>query len=140
MVFLVLTLVLSAKWVFAENRYHVADFDDDKSVETFANKFKEAVVKKDKEAVASMIHYPIDATLKDKAVIINNKEEFLRFYNDIFDKTLCSKIANANTHNMFANYQGVMIGNGEVWFGRDGNDVKVISVGICRRYDAPDIK
>ena len=123
-----------------KNRYWVADFDDDDAVEIFANKFKEAVVNKDRNTVASMILYPTKAILKNKAVIINNEKGFLELYDDIFDKDLNSKIANADTHNMFANYQGVMLGDGEVWFGSDGNNIKVIAVGVCRRYFTEYIK
>lgn len=138
-ILLCLSLFLFSNYAFANNFYYVANFDDDASVEEFVNQFKQAVINNDKNKVASMIHYPIEATFKDKPVIINNKDEFLKFYDDIFDENLCNIIANANTHNMFVNYKGVMLDNGEVWFSNDKDGIKVIAVGVCRSYD-PDIK
>ena len=83
-----------------------------------------------------MVRYPVKATFKDKVVIINNEEEFLVFYDDIFNNGLCSKIENADTQNMFVHNQSAMLcGPGDVWIGKDGNDVKVLAIGVCRSYD-----
>lgn len=117
----------------AENDY-VGAFDNDELVEVFANRFKEAVANKEKGTVASMIEYPLYDTFGDKEIIINNEKEFLELYDDIFDDDLYRKIADANTHNMFTNYKGAMLGSGEVWFGGKRNDIKVIKVGGCIRY------
>lgn len=114
-------------------------FDNDNASIIFADKFKKAVTDDDRKIVASMIFYPIEATLNSKAVIINNEREFIKLYNDIFDKNLCNKIANSDTHNMLSNYQGVMLGDGEVWFSMENGNIKVVAVGVCRRY-YPDIK
>lgn len=134
--FLVPVFMLFSERTFAENRYHVAGFDDDKIVETFVSKFKEAVIKKDKETVASMILYPIKATFKDRAVIIHSEKEFLKLYDDVFDKELYNKIVKADTNNMWSNYQGVMIGDGDVWFSERGNDIKISAVGVCRQFES----
>lgn len=137
--FLFVIIFLFVCHVFADNLYSVADFDDDKVVETFASRFKKAVVDNDKQGVASMIHYPIEAMFKNRNIIIKNEQEFISFYNDIFDKRLHSAISNASTHNMFANYQGVMFGDGEAWFSKEAGAIKVVAVGACRRY-YPDTK
>jgi hypothetical protein len=134
-------MVLSLQFTFfgckaGVNRYYVANFDDDKSVELFASKFKEAVIEEERGKVASMIKYPIEATFKDKTVIINNVGEFLKLYDKILDKDLVVKISEFDTHNMWVNYQGVMLGDGDVWFGTsctDCKDIKVIALGVCRR-------
>ena len=132
---LVLLGIANTEYVLANNRYYVADFDNDKTVELFVDKFKKAVISKDKDIVASMIKYPVEANFQDKKVIISNAKEFIKLYDDVFNGDLVNKIASFPTSNMFANYQGVMLGNGEVWFGRDGNNIKIVAVGACRRLD-----
>jgi len=136
---IIITAILIATTTLADNRYEVGGFDDDKAVGIFAAKFKEAVASNDKNTVAAMVFYPIEATLNGKTVIINNEHEFIRLYADIFDKNLLNKIANSDTHNMFSNYQGVMLGDGEAWFSMENGNIKVVAVGVCRRY-YPDTK
>ena len=142
--FVLLSLVIAgcvlSDNAFTDNLYSVADFDDDKVVEAFAGKFKNAVIDNNKQEVASMVRYPIEATIGDKVIVIKNRQEFIAIYDDIFDKKLYDIISAANTHNMFANYQGVMLSNGEVWFGGDAGDIKVIAIGPCRRYDPEGTK
>ena len=108
---------------------------NDEAIKVFANQFKEVVINKNKERVASMIRYPLKATFKDKAVIINNEKDFLVLYDDIFNNSLCNKIGHADIQKMFADNNRVMMcGAGDVWLGKDGNDVKVTAVGVCRSY------
>jgi hypothetical protein len=133
-----LIIFLSCFWGCTRNtnRYYVANFDDDKLVETFAARFKELVLKQEKGKVSLMILYPIRAHLKDRVVVIQTANEFLKFYDQILDKQFVDKIGRLKIHNMWANYQGVMLGDGDVWFGTscaDCNDIKVVAVGICRQ-------
>jgi hypothetical protein len=44
----------------------------------------------------------------------------LRYYSRIFTSQFVAKIADGIPHNMFANYQGIMIANGAVWFNEQG--------------------
>lgn len=130
-----LLFISISRFTFAVNRYcDVAGFDDQESVEKFADKFKHAVVNRDKDIVASMILFPAQAIFKDKTIIINTKEEFLKLYDTILDKDLINKISRANTHKMFCNYQGAMIGDGDVWFSKIDDSIKVTAVGVIRRY------
>ncbi len=120
----------------AQNRYCVANFDNDRAVEYFAAKFKSAVISNKKAEVATMIKYPLRATIRGADIMINGEAAFLSLYDSIFTTEFIRKLAGFSTHNMWANYQGVMLGDGDVWFGAsctDCKDIKIISVGVCRR-------
>ncbi|MCD7819363.1 MAG: hypothetical protein LUH07_09980 [Lachnospiraceae bacterium] len=85
--------------------------------EDFAMQLKTAIG--NKEEFAKLISYPITLKLNEDVVISNEEEmllycETLKEYND-FENS----ISNIFTKYMFANYTGVCIDNGLIWFSPD---------------------
>lgn len=109
-------------------RYYVAGFKNDHVVETFVQKFRKAVIAKDKVGVASMVRYPIDVNIGTKKVAIKNKAALIENYDQIFHSTLYEQIKSSVPHNLFVKATGVMLGNGEVWFGLENNKISVIAI------------
>lgn len=97
---------------------------------TFFEKLKKAVAENDKEAVASMVKYPFKARINGKAVTIRDAVHFVADYDKVFTAKVKEAVSKQTYPNLFANWQGVMIGDGEVWFsGIDNNNtVKIIAV------------
>lgn len=83
----------------------------------FFEELKKAVTGNDKEAVASMVNYPFNARINDKAVTIRDTAHFVADYDKVFTAKVKKAVSNQSYPNLFANWQGVMIGDGEVWFG-----------------------
>ncbi len=102
------------------DRYKVAGAEDQAVVERNAQAFYFAVLKGDRKKVAAYIHFPFIFNYHSHRQELSNTEEFFRYYNSIFTENFVAKIAKGIPHNMFANWQGIMIGSGEVWFGPDG--------------------
>lgn len=103
-----------------EHRYIDAGVQDDKALENKVRAFRNAVLSGDKLAVSSMINYPITITLDNKHRVIDNSDGLLKDFSRIFNARFVRSIKDAVPHNMFARYDGVMLGNGEVWFDADG--------------------
>jgi hypothetical protein len=104
-----------------ENPYHVAGISDAADFEQKVRRFKRAVINNDRRAVASMMHYPVVASIKDKPRKILNPAELLNNYDHIFTPKYVGQIKKSVPHNMFARYDGVMLGDsGEVWFDPEG--------------------
>lgn len=82
----------------------------------FFEELKKAVAENDKEAVASMVDYPFQARIDGKAVTIRDTAHFVADYDKVFTANVEEAISNQTYPDLFANWQGVMIGNGEVWF------------------------
>jgi hypothetical protein len=82
----------------------------------FFEELKKAVAANDKEAVASMVEYPFKARIGGKAVTIRDAAHFAADYDKVFTAKVKEAVANQTYPNLFANWQGVMIGDGEVWF------------------------
>jgi hypothetical protein len=91
-------------------------FGDHKSYEEFFAKLKKAVAEGDKETVASMIDYPFQARLKGKAVKIRDQKHFVADYDQVVTAKVKDAVAKQTYPTLFGNWQGVMIGDGEVWF------------------------
>ena len=99
-------------------RYAVAlNTKSDKDVEEFADKIQSYVVNGDKQRLAEQIKYPINAKVNGKVVKIENKDYFIRNYNQIFYPKYKDVISNSYAKYLFVNYQGIMFGEDEfnIW-------------------------
>jgi hypothetical protein len=80
-------------------------------VRTLLTKLKEAVGKNDRKAVCGLIQYP----LRSSGGMIHSVSSCEARYGTIFNDKVISAIAKQRFEDLFVNWQGVMIGNGEVW-------------------------
>lgn len=96
----------------------------------FFDELKKAVAADDKQAVASMVEYPFQARINDKAVKIRDKKHFIAGYDKIITPKVKNAVAKQTYPTLFANWQGVMIGDGEVWFSGigDNNTVRITAI------------
>lgn len=83
----------------------------------FFEALQQAVAADDKQAVAAMVDYPFQARIDGKAVTISDAAHFAEDYDKVFTARVKEAVANQTYPALFANWQGVMIGDGEVWFG-----------------------
>lgn len=88
----------------------------DAQVEAYMKKVKTAILNNNKEWLSTQVSYPYKAsTPEGKIVSLKNKQEFISKYSLVVSDGLKKRIANICTCNLFMNYRGVMLGNGEVW-------------------------
>lgn len=88
----------------------------DAQVEAYMKKVKTAILNNNKEWLSTQVNYPYKAsTPEGKIVSLKNKQEFISKYSLVVSEGLKKRIANICTCNLFMNYRGVMLGNGEVW-------------------------
>jgi len=87
---------------------------DRQEVETFAKSVQEDVAAKDWESMAEKIYYPV--AVGDET--FDNKEDFLAYDLDAaFTDAFCDAILQTDTSALFANSEGAMFGDGELWIG-----------------------
>lgn len=82
----------------------------------FFEKLKKAVAENKKNTIASMVDYPFQARINDKIVTIKDAAHFEADYDKVFTAKVKKAVAGQTYGNLFANWQGVMIGDGEIWF------------------------
>ncbi len=113
---------------------------------TFFFSLKEAVSSDDRERVADLMNYPlrVSGAAEDGSGIpvarISDREHLLREYEAIFAPNVVQALARQEYGELFANTEGVMIGNGQIWFAgicidNTCDEVRVATIAINR--DAP---
>lgn len=95
----------------------------------FLFELQNAVKAEDKAKVAAMISYPVLVIHGDRKTRIKTQAEFLGQYEAIFDAHVRQAIAQQSAKCLFGNYQGAMIGDGEVWFREQQNGtMKIVTL------------
>jgi len=108
--------------------YSVAGIDDPALVTACVAALRQAVSRDDRPAVAVLIAYPIRVTVRGRKRAITTRAAFLARYDAIITPAVRAALLKEDKGPLFANWQGVMLGNGEVWFGLVGKTVRVIAI------------
>ena len=76
-----------------------------------------------------MISYPLLVIRGASKSRIRTKTQFLAHYKSIFDAHVRHTIAQQSAKCLFGNYQGTMIGDGEVWYRQQASGkMKIVTV------------
>jgi hypothetical protein len=97
-----------------------------------------------KSALARLIDYPLTLQVAgEKDREIRNEREFLSNYSRIVTPKVADVIRKQRFEDLFANWQGVMLGHGEVWISGicldskcDRHITRVVAIGDLRSYDS----
>lgn len=91
-------------------------YGTDGDVENFMKRVQSSILSEDKEWIAEHTRFPIKTKLNSKKKIsIKNKQELISNFNKIFNQEFKNKIKVSSTTDLFHTYQGVMLGDGEIW-------------------------
>jgi hypothetical protein len=103
------------------SQFSPAGIDDPKLVERFLADLQHAVAADDAAQVAAMGRYPVEVVIGKKKRRVKTRDELQKLYPEIFTGCLKRVIAETRPEDLFANYQGVMLGGGAMWFGLQGS-------------------
>jgi hypothetical protein len=97
---------------------------------SFFDALKKAVSEGDKAAVAAMVDYPFQARIGGKSVKIRDAAHFVADYDKVVTAKVKSALDAQGYESLFANWQGVMVGDGEIWFSGvgDANEIKITAI------------
>ena len=96
----------------------------------FLQELQDAVAKSDKAGVGRLVQFPIQVRFPKKNRTIRTESEFEKSYDLLIYPELKDVLSKATPETLFANSNGVMIGRGELWFGRVCADPECLSHGI----------
>ncbi|WP_164472828.1 hypothetical protein [Cohnella candidum] len=121
------------------NPYEVAGITDPAASRKMFETVKDAAARNDKELAAENALYPIRVNVGKVAVEVKTKEDFVRQYDRIFTDKVRKALADQDVNKLFVNDEGVMAGNGEVWFGATADTpqrygIVTVNVGEAQRY------
>lgn len=77
---------------------------------------QEAVARDDRQAVAELLSCPCKVWDGRRNVRLRRASDVLSRYDAVFSPELKKTIAAARLEDLFSNWQGVMLGDGRVWF------------------------
>ncbi|MBE8727620.1 hypothetical protein [Flavobacterium hungaricum] len=91
----------------------------------FVSKFIQEVKSGDKEAIAKRVRYPLKRDYPIPS--IKNKTDFIKRYNEMFDKVLTEKITQSDPAKNWeeVGWRGIMLNQGDMWMDTDG---KIIAI------------
>ncbi len=105
-------------------RFGLAGVKGDREIVDLFLKFRDAVARSDRDAVESLIVYPLRVNFPDDPdskgyTFIKNRQSFVRLYDRIFDTKLRTFISNVNpeSDDIWARIDGIAIGRGVIWIG-----------------------
>jgi hypothetical protein len=81
----------------------------------FLAKFQHALKRNDREALASLVNYPLLAT-PDKKIHIRSRAQLLANYDRVFSPQVRAAILKATGDDVWGSSKGFMIGRGVIWF------------------------
>lgn len=98
--------------------------------QSFFSALQVAMAADDRQAVARMVDYPLRTRIDGKAVTIKDTSQFVARYDSLVTAKLKRAVAEQAYAKLFANAQGVSIGDGVVWFSGVGKDnaVRIIAI------------
>jgi hypothetical protein len=104
----------------------------------FIIKLQNIVRAGDKVGLAGMISYPLRIN-KGKMVgshytivrtVVKTKQQFINNYGNIITEKVKSAILNQDPNDVFQNYQGAMLGSGDVWMNTYENGPLIFVVNV----------
>ncbi len=88
---------------------------------SFFTALKKAVAEGDRKSFAAMVDYPFQARIKGKSVKIRDAAHFVADYDQVVTAKVKHALDAQAYESLFANWQGVMVGDGEIWFSAVGD-------------------
>ena len=111
--------------------YSVATSFDAGTVEAFAADIRTAMLNGEWDVLSEMISYPIDV---NHETTVNSAEEFLAYMeNKALTEEAVASLEDEDCAFLFANYQGVSMADGHIWFAEivredDTSELKIIAL------------
>jgi hypothetical protein len=102
----------------------------DQDVEKYVSKIQGYIFNDNKEQLAKLVKYPITVNINNKATKIENKEAFVKHYDQIFNSAFKQAISNAYTKYLFANSKGIMFGEDmyNMWITESDSQLVIFSI------------
>jgi hypothetical protein len=102
-------------------KYHAAGIENTLAAESFFRDLQAAVKVSDKHEVSSMVDYPITVNLAGRRVKLTNAQQLVRSYESVFNAKVRRAVTNQNPSLLRANWRGLIVGDGELWFTQEAD-------------------
>jgi hypothetical protein len=101
---------------FAQDPYDTGIPNVTPSEIAFATRLQQAVKENDRNWIADHVNYPLGYRLNSKRLHIKTRAALLKAYDKLFVYDVTYAIEKTDVQNLFKTEEGVMMGDGELWF------------------------
>jgi hypothetical protein len=113
----------------ADERLAVAGFEDPQALKDFLMDIQAAAIAQDRPAIAALVHYPFTTYDSGEPLkTYDTAEELLNDFDQVITPAVIKAMAEASYDDLFVNYQGVMLGNGQVWLQPFDEGIKIRAI------------
>ncbi|ATF95485.1 Uncharacterised protein [Cedecea neteri] len=91
-------------------------FNTHQEYHNFLDNLQTQLISENKVEVAKLISYPIKVNIDGKKIKIKTPQQLIKLYGSIFTPALVKVVNTQQYKDLLINAQGVMIGNGQIWF------------------------
>jgi len=105
-----------------------ANFKSHSEVSDFLSKLQIQAKKRDPKSFGELILFPVRVVHKGTLKKIQTLSEFNQLASEVITTNVMDVILNQKTDEIFCNYQGIMLGDGEVWFAKVKGKIGVITI------------
>ncbi len=91
-------------------------FGEHASFHAFLEELQAAVAADERAKVAGLVNFPLRTRIDGRVVRLHTRAEFLVHYDALLPPATRTRLAAQSYAGLFANSQGVMIGDGQIWF------------------------
>lgn len=103
-------------------------FGEHERLETFFSDLQHAIANDDAAGLAAMVSYPISVKIDGESTSIGSEGEFVADFDRILTPGVKEAVEAQSYETLFANWQGVMIGDGEIWFAIVDDEPRIIAI------------
>jgi hypothetical protein len=128
-IFLLLVLIGLIQWANGQQDQCIRAYGTT-TVEEFLKDLQHFVAADDRTHVAELVRFPIRITVSGKPLTLRSKNQLLKYYNIAFDPKVKGFIAKQRFSDLFCNWQGIMIGRGEIWINTTGKSSRLRIITI----------
>lgn len=114
---LFLALAASAADLAPDSSRFAASGLEEARVRSFFDALQSAVRAGRNDELAELIGYPLTVRRSSGALVIPDRAKFLSDPDAVFTKSVREQVLAQRFEDLFANWQGVMVGRGVLWFG-----------------------
>lgn len=103
--------------------------DNPQSTKAFLAQLRSAADNKDQQAIVNLVSYPFSTY--DAGTLLKTYEssdELLNDFDQVVTPPILEAMSKADYSTLFANDQGIMIGNGELWANQIDSDLKITAI------------
>ncbi|MBS0377046.1 MAG: hypothetical protein JSS29_01060 [Proteobacteria bacterium] len=91
-------------------------FGEHASYHVFLAELQAAVAADERPRVAGLVQFPLRTRIDGRVVRLHTQEEFLSHYDALLPPATRARLAAQTYAGLFANSQGAMVGDGQIWF------------------------